>query len=224
MYSNTNGILLQLQDKWRNKEFDPTGNISILGASFVANKDHILKEPNHEYIKAEIEWYKSQSLSVKDLFEIYGKKVKIWDAIKDREGFINSNYGWCIWSEENQLQYNMAYTELYTNPKSRRAVMIYNRPTMHNDFWNTGGDDFICTNAVHYYIVDGILRCVVQMRSNDAVFGYNNDYAWQRHVLFTLARDLYVKPGRIFWQVANFHVYPRHFHLIEESLNNDQIK
>ena len=82
-------------------------------------------------------------------------------------------------------------------------------------------NDFICTNAVTYYIRDNILHAVVQMRSNDVVFGYKNDYAWQRYVLNKLKDDLnsmqdnLIEEGHIIWQVQNLHVYERHFHLVK---------
>jgi thymidylate synthase len=53
------------------------------------------------------------------------------------------------------------------------------------------------------------------MRSNDVIFGYKNDYAWQQYVLHNLAIDLYLEPGRMIWQVQNLHVYERHFDLIQ---------
>ena len=53
------------------------------------------------------------------------------------------------------------------------------------------------------------------MRSNDVVFGYKNDYAWQQHVLEMLADDLEIAPGFITWQVQNLHVYERHFDLVK---------
>jgi len=60
------------------------------------------------------------------------------------------------------------------------------------------------------------------MRSNDVVFGYKNDYAWQKYVLDNVAKDITVdgsigkniEPGNITWQVQNLHVYERHFNLV----------
>ena len=79
--------------------------------------------------------------------------------------------------------------------------------------------DFICTNAVQYLIRDGKLEVVVQMRSNDAIFGYRNDYAWQKYaqdlVLDKLAsHGLVYEPGNIIWNAASLHIYKRHFELI----------
>jgi thymidylate synthase len=57
------------------------------------------------------------------------------------------------------------------------------------------------------------------MRSNDVVFGYKNDYAWQLYVLEQLRAELYyhglsVETGDIHWQVQNLHVYEKHFDLV----------
>ena len=97
--------------------------------------------------------------------------------------------------------------------------MIYNRPSIWVEFDENGKSDFICTNAVTYYIRDNLLHCVVQMRSNDVVFGYKNDYAWQRHVQNKLVEDLGwnndpISAGMMIWQVQNLHVYERHFNIV----------
>jgi thymidylate synthase len=53
------------------------------------------------------------------------------------------------------------------------------------------------------------------MRSNDVVYGYKNDYAWQEYVLTQLATQLSIGTGSIIWQVQNLHVYERHFDLVK---------
>jgi thymidylate synthase len=57
------------------------------------------------------------------------------------------------------------------------------------------------------------------MRSNDAVFGYNNDYAWAKYVQNQLAEDLGIEVGELIWTASNFHVYERHFNFIEELID-----
>jgi thymidylate synthase len=186
--------------------------VEILGASFIADEPAIFGTPDEGYIKRELQWYDSMSRSVNDF---PGGAPTIWKQISGKGGMINSNYGWCIYSPNNLSQYNKVVQELKTNPLSRRAVMIYTRPTMHRDYNAEGMADFICTNAVSYYIRDNMLHTVVQMRSNDAVYGYKNDWAWQRHVQLKLAAELEVEPGNLHWQVQNLHVYERHYQLIE---------
>jgi thymidylate synthase len=83
---------------------------------------------------------------------------------------------------------------------------------MWEDYKRDGMSDFMCTNAVQYMIRDNQLIAIVQMRSNDVVFGYRNDYAWQRYVADRLTEDLNLyRVPKIIWQVGNLHVYERHF-------------
>jgi thymidylate synthase len=186
--------------------------LEIRSASFVADEPAIFGTPNQDYIDREIEWYESTSLNVND---IPGGPPTIWKQVADKNGMINSNYGWCIWSAENGGQYDKVLNELREQPNSRRAVMIYTRPSMWEDYNRDGMSDFMCTNAVQYMIRWGKLNTIVQMRSNDVVFGYKNDYAWQKYVLDKLAKDLNVQPGEIYWNAGSLHVYERHFDLVK---------
>ena len=133
----------------------------------------------------------------------------------NQHGEINSNYGHLIYSDKYHTQYDQVLIELTNNPDSRRASMIYTRPSIWIEYNENGKNDFICTNSVTYYIRDHALHCVVQMRSNDVIFGYRNDYAWQDYVLRHLANDLSIDPGDIHWQVQNLHVYERHFDMVK---------
>ena len=193
---------------------DKTGAkvIELVGASFLADEPVIFGKENGEYIKRELLWYKSMSLNVKD---IPGEVPKIWTEVASEDGEINSNYGWCVWSKENEYQYSHVLMELSLRPDSRRAVMIYTRPSMQRDYKRNGMSDFMCTNAVQYMIRDAQLHTIVQMRSNDAVFGYKNDLAWQVSVRNELLRDLRnthnITVGDIIWQVGSLHLYERHF-------------
>ena len=114
-------------------------------------------------------------------------------------------------------QYNNAKEELQRNSNSRRATMVYTRPSIWEEYQDNGKNDFICTNAVSFYInsLSSQVDCVVQMRSNDAVYGYKNDYAWHKHVLDKLSNDLGYDSGLIYWQVQNLHIYERHFKYLE---------
>jgi thymidylate synthase len=198
---------------------DKTGvkTLEIMNASFIASDPLIFGSVNEGYVQRELDWYRSQSLNVND---IPGETPQIWKQVSDRDGFINSNYGWCIFSSENNDQFYHAVTELENSPDSRRAVMIYTRPTMWGDHNENGRSDFMCTNAVQYMIRDGKVHAVVQMRSNDVVFGYRNDYAWQSYVIDKVIETLKQrgKPyerGKIFWNVGSLHVYERHFYLVD---------
>lgn len=224
MISNVRNIQDAFVNLYKSKQFvtDKTGvkTIELVGASFVCDKPAIFGEPNWDYIKRELEWYESESLNVNDL----QPTPQIWQDISDKDGMIHSNYGYLIYSEKNGRQFIKVRDELIKNPNSRRAVMIYTRPSIHNEYNKNGMSDFICTNAVQYLIRDKRLHAVVQMRSNDVVFGYRNDFAWQRYVLEFLADELKLEYGDITWQVGSLHVYERHFNFIEDEIEDRKRK
>ncbi len=172
-----------------------------------------------KYAKAEIEWYDSQSLSVEEI----GKKAEIWKKVADKNGLINSNYGWCIYSEENGNQYKNCLEELKQHELSRRAVMIYQRPSMWEDYKRDGMSDFMCTDGVQIFIRMNRLIYVAKQRSSDAIFGFFNDFYWHCVVYERLFDDLKktypeLKDGAIYFHPFSFHVYERHFDMLEKMM------
>lgn len=214
---NVQDIRIQFENMRKNEKYtiDRTGvkTIEIIGATFLADEDWIVREPNEDYIKRELDWYLSQSRYVTD---IPGETPKIWLEVSSNHGMINSNYGWCIYSAENGYQYSNTLEELRANPNSRRAVMLYNRPTMHTDYNTDGMNDFICTYSNAFYIRDGKLISHYLMRSNCSVFGFNNDVAWAKFVQENLAYDLDIEVGDLIWTASNLHIYEYHFHHLED--------
>ena len=202
---------------------DKTGakTIELIGASFIADEPAIFGTVNEEYVQKELDWYDSMSTNINDIYGEDREPPQAWQYSANKYGEINSNYGFLILSDKYHNQYGQVIDELLRSPDGRRASMIYNRPEIWVEFNENDKNDFICTNAVTYYIRDNKLHCVVQMRSNDVVFGYKNDYAWQKHVLNTLAKDITalseeeITAGNIHWQVQNLHVYERHFDLVK---------
>ena len=206
---------------------DKTGQktIEMLGASFLADEYAIFGEPNVEYINKEIEWYESESSNINDIYGPDRDPPAAWQYAADDHGNINSNYGLLTFSPKYFSQFDNVVKELIRNPDSRRACMVYNRPSIWAEYCENGKSDFICTNAVTYYIRNEELQAVVQMRSNDVVFGYKNDFAWQRYMMQKVCDGINystdrmfeddIQPGFLQWQVQNLHVYERHFHLVK---------
>lgn len=240
---NTNDVKKQLITKYKNGEFRITKTgvktIELQGIQFEADKDFIIREPNYDYAKREIEWYESQSLNVND---IPGNTPAIWKQCADVNGEINSNYGWMIWSKENGSQYNNCLWQLVNDPATREACMIYQRPSMHVDATANHKHDFCCTYAVQCFLNPvfkkyeceislpvGMLPDIesytldyhVFMRSNDAVFGYDNDYLWHDYVFNKMITDLSEKlekpvaRGKLIWNAGSLHVYERHFKFLD---------
>lgn len=221
--ATTEDIKNELKDLYKNGIFreGKYGNtVEIQNAHFLADKDWIIREPNYDYAKREIEWYESQSLYVKD---IPGQIPKIWEMCADKDGKINSNYGWCIWSEENGSQYKHCIERLLDDQHTREACMIYTRPSMQVDCSANGMHDFMCTYATQVFLNEVRtdisvyqLDYTVFMRSNDAIFGYNSDRYFAEYVQSKMVDDLNrcglnVIKGDIIWNASSLHVYERHF-------------
>jgi len=221
-------IRAQFRQNFEDQEFvtDRSGQkmIEILGASFLADEPAIFGTPNEEYIAAEIEWYKSMSTNINDIYKGEKEPPAAWKMTANKNGEINSNYGYLVHAERFHNQFTNVVQELNNNVFSRRATMVYTRPSIWTEYSEQGKNDFICTNAVTYYIRNNKLHCVVQMRSNDVVFGYKNDYAWQKYLLNEVVNEYLdwnifdeLEPGNIYWQVQNLHMYQRHFKLLYEK-------
>ena len=231
---NTLDILNKFKEKYNNKDFRIIGNdvqqaktLEIQNAHFEVDKPWIVREPNYDYLKREFEWYDSQSLNVND---IPGNTPEMWKKCATPLGYINSNYGWCIYSEDNGNQYESCKNKLIADPHTREAIMIYNRPSMQQEYDKNGMHDFMCCQNVQYFInerdEESYLDCIVNFRSNDAVFGFNNDALWVKEVLERLTKDLnniprsnLIKPGKIYWNAGSLHIYERHFKYLEELIN-----
>lgn len=217
---NIETIRKLLKEKYTNEDFviDKSGvkTVELIGATYKADEEIIFGNLDYAYAQKEVEWYVSQSLNVYDL----PKTPSIWRQVCDKNGNINSNYGWCIFSKENGYQYQNCLRSLRKSQSTRQGMMIYTRPSMHTDYNENGMSDFMCTNNVQVIIRDNKLHYILNQRSCDAVFGAKNDLYWARYVHSKLHNDLLedypeLELGDLIHQVGSLHVYERHFKFLE---------
>ena len=178
-----------------------------------------LRKSPEEYIQKEIQWYDSQDLSIKEI----AKHAKLWLDIctKDEQQQVNSNYGYLIYNILNHNQFQNTLQELKNNPFSRRAIMIYNRPSMHYEYNRSGMSDFICTLGHQFFIRNNKLISLVEMRSSDMMYGFFSDFPWfstvQERMLNSL-KEFYpdLQIGQLIWISNSGHLYEKHFDLIKK--------
>lgn len=233
----TNDVLEIFKNKYKNNIFRTIGNavqqsktIEIQNVQFEVDKPWIVREPNKEYFQRELKWYQTESLNVNDIPD---GAPKMWKSCATPDGYINSNYGWMIWSKDNYEQYKHCLQKLIEDPHTREACMIYNRPSMQEEYNKNGMHDFCCTYAVQCFLNEDNsgryhLKYIVYMRSNDAVFGFDNDALWHMYVQERLSRDLFgniptlteitgpIICDPIVWNAGSLHVYERHFKFLED--------
>ena len=219
-------------EKYKNKDYRKIGNavqqsltIELQAIQFEVDKPWIIREPNYNYFNRELEWYKSESLNVND---IPGGAPEMWRMCSSPLGYINSNYGWMIWSKDNGYQFDNCFKKLLEDPHTREACMIYNRPSMQEEYNKNGMHDFCCTYSVQCFLNEDEqnnthLKYIVYMRSNDAVFGFNNDSLWHKYVQQKMSDilcdvlDCPVWPGKMMWNAGSLHIYERHFDLLKTN-------
>lgn len=210
-----------------------TGNRVLYSANWIADASSMIGKPNEDWIRRELNWFRSGS---NRLIDMEGPVPKLFQACAgdDPHGRVNSAYGYVLFGEGEFLPpvpslYNrVVETFLAEGPGTRHAVAIISDRDIHYISKYNGRNDFICTNALNFMIDDdNRLHIIAQMRSMDAVFGYRADYSMWDDLMKTLIMDLNegafglspipVTRGHITFQVANLHVYPRHFDKLAEA-------
>lgn len=234
-----NSFLYPLYNKITNKEFVNTGaNASqAVGqetyVELIARKvqldpyaPYIYIDKNFQtpkkYVKAELDWYKSMDLSIIGHEGIESNPTWQSCCTKDEKKEINSNYGWCVFSEENGSQYDNCLEVLKKDKTTRNAIIMYNRPEIYKDYKRNGMHDMICTFMSHFFIRNNKLYMIHNMRSNDIRYGFIcSDLAWNCFVYQNMYEDLKstypdLEVGTIIWTSDSMHLYSRHF----EDLKN----
>lgn len=193
-------------------------NIDLVPNSSYLNLGNI-RTTKYDYLYNELQWYLSQDLHITHHQGI--EKNSIWQQICAKDGAINSNYGYLVFSRGNYSQYEHALAQMAKSKHTKHAVMIYNRPEIVIQ-WNDNihaKSDFICTYSTSFMVQDDELHMMVNMRSNDLTTGFFNDFGWQVFVYKKFLADTKhfypeVQMGMIHWHADNMHVYERDYELL----------
>lgn len=186
--------------------------------------DDVIHGTSAQYVKHELDWYLSQDLSIIGHAGI--ENNPIWKQCAAPNGNVNSNYGWCILSDNNFNQYNHAISALLNNPSTRQSCCYYTRPSIHNECADDvhAHYDMTCTIYTQHFIRNDVLIYIVSMRSNDAWHGLRNDLEWHKYVynmMYTALKDKYpVKPGSIHWNAGSLHLYDRDLSKVDQFLSS----
>lgn len=207
---------------------DPrTGNRVLYSVDWLATADSMIGEVNHDWVRRELEWFYSGSDAVADM---EGPVPQLFLACAGRDGKVNSAYGHILFGSPGNLDpvhvgvfHNVVSTFLTEGAGTRHAVAIISDRKVHHLAHHQGRNDFICTNALNFMIdAENRLHIIAQMRSMDAVFGYRADYSMWDSLMNYLLGNLEMhmpdlRRGDITFQVANLHVYPRHFDILAQA-------
>jgi len=188
--------------------FDDTEALFNVGFYIENPTSNLIKDKDRnwkwEYAEAEWQWYLSGDNNISKLGELYGKVPEIWKRMADKEGFVNSNYGW-QWERNDQLDYVIDL--LKHNPKTRQAaISIYDRKEGY-----MYDNDTPCTYAVQFTIIGQKLNMCVTMRSNDLWYGFCND----QYCFSKLQELVAMKTGLL---IGNYYHFAHNLHLYHNTI------
>ena len=229
--SFTHCYISLVRNVYENPSFDasPRGQKikEIIGASFtILNpRDRIPYVAGRKfgmtYMVAELLWY----LSGNNQTEWISKYSAFWKDISDDGKTANSAYGARLFQPHPKIaqgrlnQWEYVIEELKRDPDSRRAVMHLRVPDDSID----AKLDVPCTLALQFFIRDGKLHQVANMRSSDVIFGIAYDIPAFTLFQELLANELGVDVGTYTHTSNSLHIYERHFAMAENILKTSNV-
>lgn len=211
--------LKALKDDGSEVQTRGTKTLEILHASFLIEDptDIAIINParkfKNSYAFAEWLWYLSCERSVANI----GKLASTWNRIADDNDQVESNYGCYL-----RTQWPWVLKELYDDPETRRATFVINQ--VHHKGANLL--DYPCTHYAQFFIRDNKLHMSVNMRSNDAVYGFCNDVFTFALFHQLMLNDLNVRGrgyelGHYHHYAGSFHVYEHHYNMMNDIISNE---
>ena len=155
---------------------------------------------NEEYAAAEWAWYLSGDPRVTTLGELYGKIPAIWKNMADKNGEVNSNYGY-QWRRNDQLE-NVINILKHGYDTRQAAISIYDGKEINKYEFDTP-----CTYAIQFTVVQSKLYMSVYMRSNDLWYGFCNDQYQFASLQEMVAERLNLLVGTYYHHAHNLHLY-----------------
>mgnify|MGYP002697713957 FL=1 len=155
---------------------------------------------NKKYAAAEWAWYLSADPKISKLGELNGSIPPIWKKMADKNGEVNSNYGY-QWERNNQIDRVVQKLRFDTDTR-QAAITIYDGKE-----WTSYQTDTPCTYAVQFSIVNDKLCMSVYMRSNDLWYGFCNDQYQFAQLQQMIADRLSIKTGWYYHHAHNLHLY-----------------
>jgi thymidylate synthase len=161
----------------------------------------------------ELAWHLSASDKVSSL----AYYAPIWNSFADENGRITGScYGAKIFSKgPTKSQWSEVRSILRKDPDTRRAILYFSDPNT-----SFGSRDVACAISLQFLLRSGKLDAIVNMRSNDAVWGLPYDVFLFSFLQEMMAVELGTELGHYHHLVASMHIYDRHVALCRRVLEH----
>jgi thymidylate synthase len=200
-----------------------TGTISVFGrqlridlqAGFplLTTKKLHIKSILHELL-----WFISGKTNIGYL---QNNGVTIWDEWADENGDLGPVYGsqWRAWpaSDGRRIdQLAQVVEQIKRNPDSRRHLVVA---------WNPAEVENMalppCHYAFQFYVADGKLSCMFNMRSIDTFLGLPFNLASYAYLTHMIAQQCDLEVGELIWTGGDVHIYLNHLEQVKLQLTRE---
>lgn len=200
-----------------------TGTISVFGRQlrFDLSEGFPLITTKRLHIKSivhELLWFISGSTNIRYLQD---NGVTIWDEWADEEGNLGRVYGaqWRTWLAPNGEtidQISKVIDQIKQSPDSRRHLV---------SAWNPAEVDQMalppCHYAFQFYVANGKLSCMFQMRSVDTFLGLPFNIASYALLTHMVAQQCGLEVGELIWTGGDVHIYSNHLEQVKLQLTRE---
>ncbi|MBU7316338.1 thymidylate synthase [Paenibacillus oleatilyticus] len=211
----TNGV--------RKEDRTGTGTISVFGRQlrFDLSEGFPLLTTKKLHIRSilhELLWFLSGDTNIRYLQE---NGVTIWDEWADENGNLGPVYGsqWRSWPAPDGRsidQIAKLIEQIKRNPDSRRHLV---------SAWNPAEVDNMalppCHYAFQFYVADGKLSCLFNMRSVDTFLGLPFNIASYAFLTHMVAQQCDLQPGELIWTGGDVHIYANHVEQVKLQLTRE---
>lgn len=187
------------------------------------------RKTNTKYLLGELIWYfmgENDPAGILPYSKFWANITNVNGPKDYADGTINSNYGHRFFGHHKASDVDRGYDDpmsqwyavldiLKKDPDSRQAIMNVHLPS---DRW-AGNKDVPCTLSLQFFIREGKLHMIVNMRSNDIILGFTNDVfqftMLQEAMQVQLKHEMYpdLELGHYFHNAGSMHIYDRHFEM-----------
>ncbi|KZE80391.1 thymidylate synthase [Paenibacillus elgii] len=207
----------------RKEDRTGTGTISVFGRQlrFDLSEGFPLLTTKKLHIRSilhELLWFLSGDTNIRYLQE---NGVTIWDEWADENGDLGPVYGsqWRSWPAPDGRsidQIAKLIEQIKRNPDSRRHLV---------SAWNPAEVDNMalppCHYAFQFYVADGKLSCLFNMRSVDTFLGLPFNIASYAFLTHMVAQQCDLQPGELIWTGGDVHIYANHVEQVKLQLTRE---
>ncbi|WP_282939740.1 thymidylate synthase [Paenibacillus sp. RC67] len=200
-----------------------TGTISVFGRQMRCDLSQgfpllTTKKLHVRSIFHELLWFLSGDTNIGYLRD---NKVTIWDEWADENGDLGPVYGsqWRSWPAPDGRhidQISQVVEQIKRSPDSRRHLVVA---------WNPAEVDKMalppCHYAFQFYVAEGKLSCMFQMRSVDTFLGLPFNLASYALLTHMIAQQCDLEPGELVWTGGDVHLYLNHLEQAKLQLSRN---